>query len=221
MLTKNQYELLTYGLNNGAVGTVKDIYYEKGQGPPTMPSFVLVDFPSYKGPHPIPGYPTYIPIVIDSGRCADRCCGRTGIPLMPAYAVTVGKAQGMTIGKDKPLKKCVIKFNDDTRMESLNLGIAYTALSRVCELTDVALSQKIPWERLEVINRHKGMIARKKELVRLQNLEKETLSEHACTIHEYINLIACIDNLSNDGIVDSVCNNTSNHCACLYHKISH
>ena len=38
-------------LVNGSVGYVKDIVYEEGQGPPSLPSYVIVDFGEfYTGP---------------------------------------------------------------------------------------------------------------------------------------------------------------------------
>ena len=43
-------------LVNGSVGYVKDIVYEKGQGPPSLPSYVIVDFGEfYDGPNFFPG----------------------------------------------------------------------------------------------------------------------------------------------------------------------
>ena len=42
--------LVVYGLNNGAVGTVVAMLYPPGEGPPSAPDAVVVDFPSYRGP---------------------------------------------------------------------------------------------------------------------------------------------------------------------------
>ena len=103
-------------------------------------------------------------------------------------------------------------------MESLNLGLAYTAFSRVCEFSDLALANKIPWQRLECINRHKRMIARNNELHRLQQLEKQTLPLASCSIQQYIEMITVIDTLCDDGITDSRCSLSSDECVCVYHK---
>ena len=69
--------------------------------------------------------------------------------MIPAYGITIMKAQGMTIGAREVIKKCVIKLSDSISMEAKNLGLGYNALSRICEFFDFALHKRIPWERLE------------------------------------------------------------------------
>ena len=221
MLTKNQGALATLGLNNGAVGKVVDIFYEKGVCPPQPPSFIIVDFPGYKGMpgnECIPGYPSYVALTVDTGFCENKCrCQRTGYPLIPAYGITITKAQGMTIGQNEMFKKCVIKLNEKTSMESKCLGLAYTAFSRVCEFTDFALHDRIPWERLEYINHHKQMKSRKEEERRLKGLEKETLYSLQCSKDDYIHLLEAIDSFCQDGINDSICSKTKDTCSCIHH----
>ena len=222
MITKNQELLATIaGLNNGAVGKVIDIYYDEGVRPPNPPAFVVVDIPGYKGIPGnvcIPGYPTYVPLTVDTGFCDMKCCQRTGYPLIPAYGITIMKAQGMTIGKNELIKKCVIKLNENTSMEARNLGLAYTAFSRVCEFTDLALHERIPWERLEYTNHHKQMKSRKDEEHRLKHLEQKTLQRCKCSEDDYITLLRKIDDFCKDGICDSVCYKTFGTCTCIYHN---
>ena len=38
------------GLVNGSVGTIQGIMFEEGQGPPSLPIAVLVEFEGYNGP---------------------------------------------------------------------------------------------------------------------------------------------------------------------------
>ena len=62
------------------------------------------------------------------------------------------------------------------------------------------------------------MSARKKELNRLETLQKETLPLASCSIQEYIKMISDIDTLCHDGVNDSQCSMSSHECACVYHK---
>ena len=222
MITKNQQALAALGLNNGAVGTIVDIFYDEGMQPPQPPSFVIVDIPGFKGipgNECIPGHPTYVALTPDTGFCENKCrCQRTGYPLIPAYGITITKAQGMTIGQNEMIKKCIIKLSDKTSMESKCLGLGYTAFSRVCEFTDFALHDRIPWERLEYINHHKQMKSRKEEEERLQRLEKDTLESLQCSEYDYIHLLEAIDQFCQDGIVDSICNEIAGKCACIFHR---
>ena len=223
MITKNQQTLAARGLNNGAVGRVVDIYYDEGMRPPHPPSFVILDIPGYRGipgNECIPGYPSYVAMTVDTSFCENKCkCQRTGYPLIPAYGITITKSQGMTIGQNEMIKRCIIKLNDKISMESKCLGLAYTAFSRVCEFTDFALLDRIPWERLEYINHHKQMKSRKEEEIRLRQLESETLKSLQCSTQDYINLLEAVDEFCQDGIVDSICTDVSGNCSCIFHSI--
>ena len=129
MLTKNQKSLTSYGLNNGAMGVVKAILYEENVAPPAFPEVVVVDFPAYKGPAWMSDAPTLVPIPVDEGRCESNCCVRKGIPLIPGYAIPIAKSQGMTVGANHPATELRVKLRAKTKMEELNLGTTYTALS--------------------------------------------------------------------------------------------
>ena len=126
-----------------------------------------------------------------------------GFPLIPAYGITINKAQGMTIGEGQDFTHAIIKLNDDLNMEKLILGIAYTAISRVKEDTNFALAQGIPLERLQYVNTHPQMAKRKAEATRLESLAKKTYEKYSCTQEEYINLLREFDIACADGIQDS------------------
>ena len=48
MLTANLWT--EFGLVNGSIGTVQDIFFKEDQGPPFVPIAVLISFDNYKGP---------------------------------------------------------------------------------------------------------------------------------------------------------------------------
>ena len=218
MLTKNQQTLTRFGLNNGAMGTVVSIIYEEGERPPNSPNAIVVNFPKYSGPVWLEGHPTWVPIPQIESACENRCCIRTGFPLIPSYALTIPKCQGMTVGINELCTHIVIKLTEETNMEKQNLGQAYTAFSRCSEDTEWAIDEPITWSRLECINEHKNMKARLYEEQRLKNLSKKTIEKNPCSRDDYLNLVSEIDEFCQDGIQDSICNNVTGTCRCCYHS---
>ncbi|XP_066927171.1 uncharacterized protein [Clytia hemisphaerica] len=202
LLTKNQFSLTPFGLNNGAIGKVIAILFGRGKAPPEFPEAVVVDFPRYKGPAWLPEHPTWVPIPVNESRCENNCCSRTGLPLMPGYCIPISKSQGMTIGPNEPCTHIRIKLNKEIFMEKLNLGITYTALSRASKLENVALVEKVPFDRLNYINNHPWMPQRREEEKRLKILSEETLKTygHYSDIINYRELLHQFDCFVNDGL---------------------
>jgi hypothetical protein len=58
--------------------------------------------------------------------CDDKCCKREGSPLIPGYAITVAKSQGMTIGAKEQITNVIIKLSESIQMEKVCYGTAYT-----------------------------------------------------------------------------------------------
>ncbi|XP_066931788.1 uncharacterized protein [Clytia hemisphaerica] len=202
LLTKNQLSLSPLGLNNGAIGKVIAILYAEGEAPPSFPEAVVVDFPRYKGPSWLPEHPTWVPIPVNEARCDTNCCSRRGFPLMPGYCIPISKSQGMTIGPNEPCTHIRIKLNKEIFMEKLNLGITYTALSRASKLENVALVEKVPYDRLNYINNHPWMPRRREVEERLKILSGETLQTygHYSDLNTYRELLCEFDRFVNDGL---------------------
>ena len=117
MLTKNQGVLTSLGLNNGAVGTVRSILFNSEVSPNKFPEVIFVDFPKYSGPAFHPEHPKCVPIPPVGTRCDTDCCTRKGFPLVAAYAITISKSQGMTIGPGQQCTHAVINLRKETGME--------------------------------------------------------------------------------------------------------
>ncbi|XP_057310732.1 uncharacterized protein LOC130648690 [Hydractinia symbiolongicarpus] len=215
ILTKNQKGLTGLGLNNGAMGKVIAILYSPNMSPPEFPIAVIVDFPNYKGPIWIPEHPTWIPITAVEGRCESNCCSRNGLPLMPGYAITIAKSQGMSIGDGKTATHMRIKLQQSIQMEKNNLGTAYTAFSRCEKERNWALVEPITQERLLYVNTHPRMKARQEEEQRLKALSNETIKKFDITIVKYINLLKDLDEFCDDDIEDAVCPSPSADCSCI------
>ena len=128
MLTVNLN--VSYGLFNGAVGTVMDIIYKTDSSPThSQPHIILVNFPKYTGPQFLPEHPKIIPVTpverrLDCGRCK-----RKQVPLRLGWGTTIHRCQGMTIGEGE-LNRYIVIDPGSKSFESRNPGALYVALSR-------------------------------------------------------------------------------------------
>jgi len=126
MLTDNLW--VENGLVNGSMGTVRDVVWHEGQdATKDMPMAIMVEVDDYDGPK-FPGT-NYVPIFPVTRRFEykKRDCSRTNFPLCPAYAITVHKAQGLT------LKQVVLNLE----RKDHSPGLSYVAISRVKRLSSI------------------------------------------------------------------------------------
>ena len=89
------------------------------------------------------------------------------IPLMPAYAVTIHKAQGMS------LDKVIINLGKD---EYCN-GLTYTALSRCKEIRNLALINFPPYTRIRNLQNSPTFIVRLNEDKYSRERQKVTIKK--------------------------------------------
>jgi ATP-dependent DNA helicase PIF1 len=100
LLTRNLW--VEKGLVNGAMGTVRDISWKEGQDPSKdLPEAIMVQFDNYKGPFFVEDTDGsgFVPIFPSTTRFEFNGvdCTRTQFSLRIAYAITVHKAQGLTL----------------------------------------------------------------------------------------------------------------------------
>ena len=84
-------------------------------------------------------------------------CKRIQFPLLVAFAITIHKAQGLT------LDKVVIDIGENER----NLGLAYVALSRVKTIEGLAFSKPYDFSRFSNIAKSRYLTMRKLEEAQL------------------------------------------------------
>ena len=144
MLTANLW--VQAGLVNGSLGKVIHIVYKSNEIPPTLPSFVVVEFVHYKGPLWDSSNPTYVPISpITRG-------SHRQIPLRMAWGLTIHKAQGMT------LKNVTIDIGNIDRQ-----GLTITAISRVTSISGLRISPPFSFSRYSQMQANRYVERRKQE----------------------------------------------------------
>ena len=160
MLTKNVWQLK--GLYNGALGTVRGIVFGDDIRPPSQPICILIEFDDYCGPSLVPQR-RIVPVVSEIV-AFDSQYGKTGsrqqLPLVLGWAMTIHKSQGLT------LNHVVLGIG----IKELAFGITYVGCSRVKSYKGLAFQMSFPWERMEKVNRAKGMQAVRLEIARLNCL---------------------------------------------------
>ena len=163
------------GLVNGAIGEVVDFIFSSDYFDGRLP-VTLVWFPrttcatfaqcSKAGGAVVP----IAPVTRERGDASGEL-SRTQLPLTLAYAMTVHKSQGLTLGKSVVELGCSERY----------AGLTYTALSRVATLASLAIAGKIDMERLEMVGSGKRLAEwRRRDEWRARNTEpiKEWLLRH-------------------------------------------
>jgi len=127
--------------------------YSEGLQPPSLPVAVIVQFDGYTGPG-YNGKAKCVPIIpvtptVDVGT---NMLERQQIPLKLSWAITIHKAQGLTLDK---------AWIDIGNKEYFD-GLTYVALSRVRKLEDMIV-QPFSFERLRNISNSKAFSFRQAE----------------------------------------------------------
>ena len=163
------------GLVNGAIGTVKAICYSSG-GPPDLPIAMMVAmmvrFDCYSGPTLHDDSVPIIPIRrtwLHSG----TACSRLQLLLKLAWAVTIHKAQGLT------LDKIVV----DIGKKEFSAGLTFVACSRVRHLSDLAFARAFDYQRLANLANSQRLIERRLEDTQLYLLEETAFPPAPNTSH--------------------------------------
>src|SRR5204863_1405820 len=140
----------------------RDIVFEEGQGPPSLPTVVLIEFDAYAGPAIVTaeGH-KIVPIapIRHSWKGKKETCSRLQLPICLAWAITVHKSQGLT------LQKAVI----DLGRKEYAAGISFVAISRVCALRNTVF-RPFSLERLQRVKTCRRLQERIAEEQRLSSM---------------------------------------------------
>ena len=163
MLSSNLW--VEMGLVNGSMGSIQAICYNEGAAPPDLPVAVTVLFDSYTGPTLSDGSVPIAPIRHSWSASSSRC-SRLQLPLKLAWAVTIHKAQGLTLDK----------VTIDIGKKEFSAGLTFVAVSRVRHITDLLFNPPFPFQHLKNLGKGRRVEERKNEEKRLQTIETMTLA---------------------------------------------
>ncbi|XP_057860496.1 uncharacterized protein LOC131069158 [Cryptomeria japonica] len=142
-------------LVNGALGKIIEIIYSSDSMPPDIPMYIMVKFDNYSGPQWHPNDPKLVPITpVSLGNLRQ-------LPIKMAWAVTIHKAQGLT------LQKATINIGATERQ-----GLTFTVVSRVKCLEDLQIDQAFSYDWYAKMENNPYTVLRKKEEAQLQQLSR-------------------------------------------------
>lgn len=145
MVTENLAK--SVGVVNGSMGVVRGYHWKAGHVPRTnLLEAVLVELDDYQGQHTLEMTDLdgirrkVVPITAVTREFffQNKPCWRRQFPLQLAWAVTVHKAQGLT------LEKVVLEISG----REFSAGLIYTAISRVRSLKDILFEESFDFGKL-------------------------------------------------------------------------
>ena len=180
------------------MGKVVKILYRPNRGPPDIPDVVYCQFDTYLGPSVFGDkMEKVVPIVpyVHVWFKDKIQCTRQQLPLVPAYAKTIHKSQGIQLSN---MIYYVFHYQsnfptgDTCDAVILNLGdretspgLSYTGMSRVKNLEGLSFQPLPSYERLTKFTGYKYFIERVEEDERLKQSEDKTLTWIKETIESY------------------------------------
>ena len=172
-LTSNLWT--SHGLVNGAEGIVQAVLYSPDQGPPQLPTAVIVTFKDYRGPSCLPNIHGAVPIcpTLRTWRIGTKSYSRRMIPLLLGYAMSIHKLQGSTCGR--------VILNAGTREFATGLMLVGSTRTRAFE--DLAFDPFPTYERFEQIRKSPALHKRKNEEKRLAKIEELTIKRGKEAFH--------------------------------------
>ena len=140
---------------NGSVGMVKAIIYESPNGPAeknALAKYVIVDFKqsTLSADKPmIEGAPSnWIAVPVVTNSCKKTFCSVSAIPLRVCIAMTIHKAQGITVGEGMDFEKLIVYLT--MTGQRTTPGIDLVAYYRVKKPEDIAVGN--PMGELTIAN---------------------------------------------------------------------
>jgi hypothetical protein len=172
MINRNVAYLL--GLANGTRGTFVGAVYGPG-GVGTMPEALVVEVPEYDGPEFYPGEPKWVPLFPMTAMKDGTRMTRTQFPVVAGFALTVNKAQGLTIKEG-----VVINLVGSKRFRlAAKHGLPFVAFTRSESFAMTAFKKLPAWSDF-VKGRDSDMLRMRLEFQsRLQALHTTTLAMHS------------------------------------------
>jgi len=163
-----------FGLANGTRGNFISAVYGPG-GVGTFPEALICEFPDYCGPAFYQDEPKWVPILpVTTVKDGTRMT-RTQFPLVAGFALTVNKAQGLTVKEG-----VVIHLVGSKRFRPASKhGLPFVAFTRSENFAMTAFKNLPPWQDF-VEGRKSDMLRMRRWFIeKLEGLHTETLARHS------------------------------------------
>lgn len=172
-LTRNVAYL--YGLANGTRGLLVGVVYPPGAIPGDFPEAMVVKVPEYSGPTFYHGEPKWVPILPCTSVKDGTRMTRTQFPVVPGYAMTVNKAQGLTIKEG-----VVIHLLGSQRFRPASKhGLPFVAFTRSESFAMTAFKNLPPWYDF-VKGKDSNMLRMRNDFIeRLRPMHQRTVARHS------------------------------------------
>ena len=163
-----------YGLANGTRGTFVGAVYGPG-GIGSMPEALVVEVAEYTGPAFYPEEPEWVPILPIVAFKEGTRLTRTQFPVVAGFALTVNKAQGLTIKEG-----VVIHLVGSCRFRPASKhGLPFVAFTRSESFAMTAFKNLPPWGDF-VKGRDSDMLRMRLDFTRaLEQLHRRALAKHS------------------------------------------
>ena len=131
-----------YGLANGTRGKLVGVIYPEGQPVGSFPEAIVVQTPEYCGPAFYPSEPKWVPTLPKVSVKEGTRHTREQFPIVASYALTVNKAQGLTLKEG-----VVINLTSGKRFKAASKhGLPFVAFARSESFEMTAFKNLPPWE---------------------------------------------------------------------------
>ena len=164
-----------FGLANGTRGKLVGVVYPPDAAPGDFPEAIVLDVPEYTGPVFYPDEPTWVPILPCTSVKEGTRMTRTQFPVGAGFALTVNKAQGLTIKEG-----VVIHLVGSQRFRPAGKhGLPFVAFTRSESFAMTAFKNLPPWNDF-LKGRDSNMLRMRTNFVdRLQQMHERTLAKHS------------------------------------------
>ena len=173
MLTRNiAYK---YGLANGTRGKLVGVVYPAGAPVASFPEALVVDVPEYCGPAFYPSEPKWVIILPKLSIKEGTRQTREQFPVVAGYALTVNKAQGLTLKEG-----VVINLTSGKRFKAASKhGLPFVAFTRSESFAMTAFKNLPPWDDFQKGQDSDMLRMRKRFTEMLDRKHTETMSKYS------------------------------------------
>ena len=175
MISRNVAYL--YGLANGTRGTLVGVVYPRNASAGTMPEALVLEIPDYCGPVFYEGEPKWVPILPITSLQESTRATRTQFPVVAGFALTVNKAQGLTIKEG-----VVIHLVGSKRFRPASKhGLPFVAFTRSESFAMTAFKNLPPWHDF-LKGKESDMLRMRNDFTeRLQKIHDRTMAKWGAT----------------------------------------